>query len=77
MNYSNQQLGSLSSVIIFFFFYFRYRLIPGDECDLTNGFKPDNGIISLDEVCNLGDDKKFIVDELKQPIKVCDHPTKC
>ncbi|KAK3799662.1 hypothetical protein RRG08_027168 [Elysia crispata] len=46
-----------------------YRLIPGDECDLTNGFKPDNGIISLDEVCNLGDDKKFIVDELKQPIK--------
>ena len=36
----------------------RYRKIPGDECDLTSGFKPHSGHLSLAEVCQQEDDRK-------------------
>ncbi|GFR77048.1 sortilin [Elysia marginata] len=46
-----------------------YRLIPNDQCDPSNGFKPDSGIIDLKEVCKLGDDHQLFIDEMKPPEK--------
>ena len=48
-------------------------MIPGDRCDLTNGFKPDSGLVNLNEVCKVGDDRELVVDELKPVETVCDH----
>ncbi|CAL1538547.1 unnamed protein product [Lymnaea stagnalis] len=46
-----------------------YRLIPGDQCDVTNGFHPVSDIVHLDEICNTWD-KSAVKKDFEAPKKV-------